>query len=290
MISSVAFVGLGNMGVPMALRIGATGLAVRGFDISPAARETAAGAGLDVVDGLEQLAADAVVLMLPSSAVVEAVLWDQGLAQILRPGAVVVDMSSSEPLRTQALAERLEAIGVRLVDAPVSGGVVGARNGALTIMVGGDQELVAEISPLLETMGTVRHVGTVGAGHALKALNNLMSAAHMLASSEAVTAARRFGIDPEVALEVVNASSGRSFSTEFKWPRFILPETYDSGFALGLLVKDARIATELARGIGVPARLGEAVLELWEQAADELPPGADHTHIAEFAARSGADD
>lgn len=280
---TVALVGLGNMGLPMARRIVASGgHRLRGFDVAPGARSAAASAGIEVVDQLGDAAAPVVILMLPSSQVVEEVVVEAGLESMLPEGAVLIDMSSSEPLRTQRLAARLAERAITLVDAPVSGGVKGAREGTLTIMAGGADDALDAVTPLLETMGRVRRTGPVGSGHALKALNNLMSATHLLVSCEAIEAGRRFGLDAQTMLDVVNTSSGRSFSTEYKWPSFILPETFDAGFGLRLLVKDARIAVSLARELGLPARLGEAALSLWEQAAEELPADADHTSIDRF--------
>jgi 3-hydroxyisobutyrate dehydrogenase len=133
----------------------------------------------------------------------------------------------------------------------------------------------------------VRHVGDVGAGHALKALNNLMSAAHLLASSEAILAGERFGLDPAVMLDAVNGSSGRSGSTENKWPNYVLPETYDSGFTAGLMVKDIRIALGLAEATGAPSQLAARTVELWGRAVEQLGPGADHTEIVRWLRRAG---
>jgi 3-hydroxyisobutyrate dehydrogenase len=125
-------------------------------------------------------------------------------------------------------------------------------------------------------------VGPIGSGDAVKALNNLLSAAHLWVTSEAMLVGQRFGIDPQALLEVFNASSGRSGSTENKWPNFILPGSFDSGFALQLMLKDMRIATRLARECGLPSRLGESAVELWAEAASELDPAADHTEVARY--------
>ena len=164
-------------------------------------------------------------------------------------------MGSSEPLRTRELAQRAAARGVELIDAPVSGGVRGALAGSLTIMVGGDPAPVARCRPLLETLGrAVLHVGPVGAGHALKALNNLLSATHLLASCEALAIGRRFGLDPQVMLDAINVSTGRCASTERKLPDFVLTGSYDSGFALALMVKDVGIAVALGEGSGSSRR------------------------------------
>jgi 3-hydroxyisobutyrate dehydrogenase len=281
---AVGFVGLGRMGTPMVRRLAAAGVAVRGYDAVP--RPELAGA-VTLVEKATQVAegAPVVILMLPDSDAVEAVSRAGGLLDALTPGTVLVDMGSSEPLRTRALAEEVERHGATLVDAPVSGGVSGATAGTMTIMVGGPEDVVAGLVPLFAALGRMRHVGPVGAGHALKALNNLMSAAHLLASSEALLAGQRFGLDPAVMLEAVNTSSGRSGSTENKWPNFVLPGTFDSGFALDLMLKDIRIALGLAEATGAPSALAARTVELWAEAAAALGPGADHTEIVRWLRR-----
>jgi 3-hydroxyisobutyrate dehydrogenase len=276
--ATVGFVGLGRMGDPMVRRLVGAGIAVRGHDAVP--RPELADV-VTLVDSAADTAASVVVLMLPDSNAVETVVHG-GLLDALDPGTVLVDMGSSEPLRTRALAEVVGERGVTLVDAPVSGGVTGAVAGSLTIMVGGPDGVVGTLEPLLAQLGRVRHVGPVGAGHALKALNNLMSAAHLLASSEALLAGQRFGLDPAVMLEAVNGSSGRSGSTENKWPNFVLPETFDSGFALALMLKDIRIALGLVDATGTPSALAARTVELWADAAAELGPDADHTEIVRW--------
>lgn len=281
----VGFVGLGRMGGPMVRRLVGAGVAVRGHDtVAPHALADA----VTVVDKASEVAdaAEVVILMVPDSDAVEAVVFEAGLLDALAPGAVLIDMGSSEPLRTRALADEAAGRGVTLVDAPVSGGVAGATAGTLTIMVGGPDEVVERVDPLLRLFGRVSHVGPVGAGHALKALNNLMSAAHLLASSEALLAGQRFGLDPAVMLGAVNGSSGRSGSTENKWPNFVLPETFDSGFALGLMLKDIRIAAGLADATGGPSAMMSRAVDLWSQAADVLGPGADHTEIVRWLRQS----
>ena len=282
---TIGFIGLGRMGVPMSAALAGAGYRVRAFDVLPAARDAAAAtAGVEAVAGAVDTAsgADAVVLMLPSSDIVTRVVHD-GLLDAMAPGALLVDMSSSDATRTTELAAQIREHGVRFVDAPVSGGVAGARAATLTIMAGGEDADVADCRPMLEALGReVRHVGGVGAGHALKALNNLLSATSLLASSEALLAAQRFGLDPDLVLEVVNQSSGRSWSTQHKLPTFVLPGTFDSGFALALMVKDMRLALSLARSVGAPAALGEAAVALWEEAAEALSPDADHTEIARW--------
>ena len=197
--------------------------------------------------------ADAVVLMLPTSADVHWVAVEGGVLEAMDARATLIDMSSSEPMATRELAEAAGARGIDLVDAPVSGGVPRATDGTLTIMAGGRDAAVERVRPLLEVMGSrVLHVGPVGAGHALKALNNLLSATHLLATAEAVAIGRRFGLDPKLMIDVINTSSGASVSTDVKYPNYILNEAFDSGFGAGLMVKDVGIAVGLGEELEVP--------------------------------------
>ena len=285
--SSIAFIGLGRMGMPMARRLAEAGYPVTGYDTgegarrafaAPAARRSAAVDVRAACDG-----AEVVILMLPDSSAVASVLEGAGVFEVLAPRGVVVDMGSSEPTETRRLAERAEALGRRFVDAPVSGGVAGAESGGLTIMVGGIASDVDELRPVLDTLGgRVLHVGPSGAGHAVKALNNLLSATHLLATSEAMLTAQAFDLDPAVVLDAINTSSGRSGSTERKWPNFILTGSYDSGFSLHLMVKDMQTAAALARATGRKTPLAEAAVHLWEAAASALPATADHTEIVRW--------
>jgi 3-hydroxyisobutyrate dehydrogenase len=278
---SIGFLGLGNMGAPMARRLVEAGHDVVGFDTQPGARDRLKEQGGRVGEDATALAGQRVIiLMLPTSDVVESVLITGGLAAALAPGTLVIDMSSSEPMRTRALAEKLAVDGIRLIDAPVSGGVKGAELGTLTIMAGGSEADIAEGRAVLDTLGSVRRVGDVGAGDALKALNNLLSATHLWATSEAVLVGERFGLDPAVMIEAINGSSGRSGSTDNKWPNFILTERYDSGFGLQLMAKDMRIARSLAQQLGVPFTLGDEATALWSSIAEKAAPGADHTEVA----------
>ena len=286
-IRTVGFVGLGNMGEPMVRRLATAGYEVRAYDVADQARARLSGtAGVTVTKTPAEVAegADAVILMLPDSNVVEQVLLDDGLLDRVRPPTLVADMSSSEPARTRALAERAASRGITLVDAPVSGGVVGARTGSLTIMTGGPADALEVLGPVLGVLGArTVHAGDIpGAGHAIKALNNLMSAAHLLASSEAMLAGRAFGLDPAVMLDIVNTSSGRSGSTQNKWPNYILPGTFDSGFSIAFMVKDMKIAVQLAEAAGTPAPLSRAAVAAWATADAEMPAGADHTEIARW--------
>jgi len=301
----VGFVGLGNMGIPMAARLVAAGYQVRGFDTSPTAMANFTAIGSSEAGGAARPAASlgslgsarggAVIVMLPDSDVVEQVVLGRlansppsasgGLLASLPSGTTIIDMSSSDPARTQVLARLTASSGVNLIDAPVSGGVAGAKAGTLTVMAGGPAAILERFRPMLSVIGSrVVHAGDVGAGHAVKALNNLMSAAHLLASSEALVAGQRFGLDPGVMLEIINGSSGRSASTENKWPNYILTGKYDAGFSMRLLVKDIKLALAIEQATCVPAAASEAVVATWESALADLPPDADHTAIARWLA------
>jgi 3-hydroxyisobutyrate dehydrogenase len=285
----IGFVGLGNMGMPMTRRLAAAGYDVVGFDTSAAVMRSIADAGMTAAPAVTTVGDDAaaVILMLPDSNVVEQVLLADGLLASLAPSTMVIDMSSSDPARTRVLAGRAAERGITLIDAPVSGGVAGALAGSLTIMVGGPEEAFAAARPVLAAIGgRVVHAGDVGAGHAVKALNNLMSAAHMIVSSEALIAGRRFGLDPAVMLEIINGSSGRSGSTENKWPNYVLTERYDAGFSIRLMVKDLKLALGIEHATGTPAPVSEAAVAAWEAAAGDLSPDTDHTAIARWLDQS----
>jgi 3-hydroxyisobutyrate dehydrogenase len=280
---SLGFIGLGRMGRPMAAALRGAGYPVTAYDASPRARSEDPGS----VDTLAEVSGDVVILMLPNSQVVESVVEDLLDSPGLRVGSLVVDMGSSDPRSTRALGHRLATAGVSYVDAPVSGGVARAAQATLTIMAGGAAADVERARPVLTAMGRPTHVGTLGAGHAIKACNNVLAGISLLAAVEVLETVKAFGIDPAVAFDVINTSTGRSWSTEHKIPTFVLPEDYRSGFALDLLVKDIGIANDLADDLGVEHALLGTALDLWRRAGNDLPAAADHTAIAEWAARQG---
>ena len=287
---TIGFVGLGMMGRPMAARLHAAGHRLAVHDLSPEARAAFVADFPGTIDaaGLDGLAGAAVViLMLPNSDVVDAtVLGPRCLADVLESGATIIDMSSSEPLRSQALAKAIADRGIGFLDAPVSGGVRRAVDGSLAIMCGGDAALFEANKALLAAMGrSITHVGPVGAGHAMKALNNYVSAAGLVATVEALHVGARFGLDPDVMTDVLNGSTGRNNTSEVKVKTFMLSGKFDSGFALRLMAKDLGIAMGLGSAIGEPMRLGEEVLQIWRDAAEKLPASADHTEMYRFLQR-----
>jgi 3-hydroxyisobutyrate dehydrogenase len=280
----VGFVGAGAMGSQMIARLSSAGIDVLAHDVDPArARELTRLRGVTAAESLKALGdTSPVICMLPSSSEVEDVVAGPGgLLSILPKGALIVDMSSSDPHRTIALAARARAHGIDLADAPVSGGVAKARTGELTIMFGGGEELLARCRHVLAPIGsTIVPVGGVGCGHAMKALNNLLSAAGVATAGEVIEIGRRFGLDPGLMLQVINASTGRNHATENKIAQFVLSETFASGFALRLMAKDVSIAVDLGREEGVAMPMSEACRSVWRRAAETLPPDSDHTRVA----------
>lgn len=280
---AIAFVGLGMMGLPMATRIMEAGFAVRGADLSAAARANFSQRGGMAFDTPRQAAEGVSILiaMLPTGAIVrDALLGGGDAAAALRAGALIVDMSSSAPLETRRLAEQLSALDIGLIDAPVSGGVRRAEDGTLAIMAGGDSMHIARVRPILDAMGKdIILTGPVGSGHAVKALNNYVSAAGLQAACEAAIIAEEFGVDPGVLVDVLNVSTGRNNSTEVKMKPFILSRTFASGFSMALMAKDLRTAADLAEKLGLSATGARDAAALWSEASAALGTSADHTEI-----------
>lgn len=281
--AAIAFIGLGRMGVPMAARLVGAGFTLRGWDLAPPARLAAAAAGIPLAASAAEACRDAaaVITMLPDGKAVRAALEDPAVAGTLTPDTLVIDMSSSDPLGTRALHAALAGRGVALIDAPVSGGVARAIDGTLAIMAGGEAAAIDRAATLFAAMG--KHVfrcGPPGAGHAMKALNNYVSAAGLVAAVEAVAVGQRFGLDPSTMVDVLNASTGRNNSTEVKLKQHILSGGFGSGFSIGLMAKDLATAGALAEGLGIDAPLAVEMARRWRAAAEALGPGADHTAIA----------
>ncbi len=287
----VAFIGLGMMGLPMASRLVAAGFDVRGSDLSAKACAAFVANGGRAYAKAREAADGASILitMLPDDRVVhDALLGADGATHTLAAGALVIDMSSSAPMATQQLAGELSLKHVSLIDAPVSGGVRRAFDGSLSIMVGGDEAAITRALPLLEAMGnSIFSTGPVGSGHAVKALNNYVSAAGLAAACEASIIAEKFGVDPNVLVDVLNVSTGRNNSTEVKMKPFVLSGTFASAFSMRLMAKDLRTAADLAVQLGVAADGARDAANLWTQASQALGNAADHTEIYRFLAARG---
>ena len=280
----VGFIGLGNMGTPMVRCLEKAGFSLVVHDLRENLVSALDGSSPAITAGGS--AADlgricrTVITMLPDAAIVrDAAAGPGGLTETMAPGGTVIDMSSSAPLSTKALGETLKKHGITLVDAPVSGGVPRAVDATLTIMAGGEAAHIGPVEPILAAMGTVYRTGPLGSGHAMKALNNYVSAAGLLAVCEALHVAGEFGLDPTILNDVLNVSTGRNNTTERKVERHILNRTFDSGFSLDLMSKDVGMAKDLARELGLGAPWLEGCAGLLSDAGDTLGPGTDHTAV-----------
>lgn len=284
--ATIAFIGLGQMGNPMLAQLVKAGYTVHGCDLDAAAREKARKAGATVFESAREAAvgADVIITMLPNGkAVRRALLGDGGAITAQSNGVIVIDMSSSAPHDTVELGVELARHDVTLVDAPVSGGVRRAVDGALTVMAGG--EGVGRVMPILEAMaGRVFCTGKLGTGHAMKALNNYVSGAGAVAAMEALIVGNEFGLDREVMVDILNVSTGRNNTTEVKLKPFVLSETWGSGFALKLMAKDIGIADDLAQTMGMTVGALSSTARLWKEADDAMEADADHTEIYRFLA------
>lgn len=285
-MNHIGFIGIGQMGRWMAEHLLLAGYPVMVYDTNPKAAEELKEKGAVLAASLQEVGEnnEIVITMLPNSKIVESVVsGKEGLFNSMKPGGVIIDMGSSYALSTKLLAEQAGSVGLTLIDAPVSGGVKGAKAGTLTIMVGAKEVDYQKVLPILQCMGkTVNRVGETGAGHALKAINNYLSAASLYATTEAMILAKKLGLDLNVALETINQSSGQSFSTHYKFPTFVLPGTFNSGFSLELLLKDVKMVTSLANDTKVPVLMVGMVEQIYEAASLTGEKNQDHTEIIRF--------
>jgi 3-hydroxyisobutyrate dehydrogenase len=281
--TGIGFVGLGNMGWPMAHNLADAGvpLLVHDADSERRARFAAEHGCAQAHTAADFATAGVVVTMLPDDrAVADVVLhWDGGIASALAPGAVIVDMSSSNPVATRSLGEQLGWSEIELIDAPVSGGITRAADGTLSIMVGvNSEDAFTRAQPVLEVLGgRLFRTGPRGSGHAMKALNNFLGGAAYATLAEALRIGEYFGLEPTGMLDVINSSTGRSFNSEVVFPQDVVTGRYGTGFALGLLAKDVGIAATLAEAAEVDAPACRLVADRWAAAAAGLGPAADHS-------------
>ncbi|MBB3896758.1 NAD(P)-dependent oxidoreductase [Roseococcus suduntuyensis] len=284
-MARIAFAGIGNMGWPMAANLIKAGHDVVVSDLSAerVARFVSEVGGSGAASAAEAASgADALVTILPTSREVAVVATQ--VADFLPNGALFIDMTSGNPTRTREIAESLAPRGIRMVDCPVSGGVPRAKTGELAIMAGGSDTDLDAAEPILRAMGTSIHrCGAIGAGQAMKALNNLVSAGGFLIGIEALLIGQKFGLEPGLMVDVLNASTGMNNSTQKKFRQFVLSRRFDSGFGLDLMVKDLSIALEVGKEAGVPTPLSALTREMWAAAAKSLGAGEDHTAVAKLS-------
>lgn len=290
MTERVGVVGLGRMGLAMATTLQRAGVPVAGFDIAAAARDRASAKGLEVAGGQADLlqACTIVLASLPDDAAVTALVEGSGGLLDGPAGRLLIDTSTVEPRTSRRLEATLQAAGHAMLDAPVSGGPAGAEAGTLTVMLGGSEADLARAQPVFAALArTVVHVGPSGAGAVAKLVNNLLCAAHLLTNGEAMRLAEAAGVPAARVLEAVNAASGRSAVSEVNMPRWILSRAFDSGFTMGLMRKDVRLAAELIEASGLDAPLCREVAARWAMSAERLADDADFNRIAALPAEEG---
>lgn len=283
---AIGFIGLGAMGGPMSSRLVQRGFAVTAHDIAPDALAALVelGAAAAASPAAVGVRADIVLLSLPDSARIEqVVLGEDGLLGAMRPGTILVDLSSARPSSTRRISAALAERGVECVDAPVSRGARAAREGTLSIMVGGSEPAVARCRPVLKVLGTdILHVGGSSTGHVLKCLNNLVAGANLVAANEVLLVAARLGLDPRRVTEVINASSGRTTQFSHRIPQYVLSGTYRSDFSLSLMYKDIKTAMELADEGDIPVFVSELARQVYALAAAAGHRGGDNQTIARY--------
>ncbi len=289
----VGYVGIGNMGGPMAANLARAGNEVVIGDLNQPAvdaftteHETARPANGLAAVGQE---AEAVFTCLPNGKIVaEAVLGEGGIAEGMAEGSILVDMSSSAPMGTIDLGKTLSERGIRMVDAPVSGGVPRAVEGTIAIMVGGAKEDIEKVRSALETMGgQIFETGGLGSAHAMKSINNVLSATNLLVGIEALVVGKKFGLDPQNMVDILNFSSGKNSATESKLKEYVLSREFNSGFSMDLMIKDVATALDLAHEMGVPWQIGSTIHEMYQAARNHMIDNADNSDIARWIEANG---
>ncbi|MCO5063925.1 MAG: NAD(P)-dependent oxidoreductase [Rhizobiaceae bacterium] len=288
MDEEIGFIGLGNMGAPMARRLVDAGYKLVVTDISEDARHKFEALGARSVGSAKEVAdaAETVFASLPTPSIVEAVTIGPGG---LMEGARIrrfIDLSTTGATTSKRISEKLAERQIAHFDSPVSGGKSGAERGTLAVMVSGPRHEYAEIEPMLKNIGKLFFIGEIsGVGQTMKLINNLLSATALAATSEAVVMAVKAGIDPKIAVEVINVGSGRNSASQDKFPHAILPRKFDYGFTTGLMYKDVRLCMDEAEALGVQMWVGNTVKQLWQLVNNQIGPESDFTQVVEMPER-----
>lgn len=283
----VGVLGLGNMGAGMATTLASKQFDVYGFDLSAQAVAKAQEKGVKPAKDLQALLdqIDVLVISLPKAEHVEAViLGEKGVLECGHAGLIVVDTTTSTPETSRKVAAVLAEKNIHFADTPVSGGPKGAATGTMSMVIGADAQVLEKIMPVLKAMSTTQvHVGDVGAGNITKIVNNLLAAAHLITTAEAVSLAVHAGIDAEKLLEGINAGSGRSAASLAMFPQWVLSKAYDSGFSMGLMRKDVGLAADIANALDLDLPLSRKVVDIWrESSKQQLSDADDFTAIAKY--------
>lgn len=287
-IKYLGFVGLGNMGNPIASHVARAGFDLTVYDINPeASAKFVAQHGGRVAASLAELGGkvEAVITMLPTDKIVNSViLGNEGVASTLAKGSIVIDMSTSDPVATQALAAALKPRGIEVVDAPVMGGVVFAKDATLDIMAAGDAQAIERVTPVLKSLGrSLTLCGAVGSAHALKALGNYINACAMINVVEAMSIGKKFGLDAKfMADALLPMINGRQHPLEKKVIPQILTRKFATGMAMGLITKDIGITVNMAKALQAYAPLAECTLAQWVKAVEQFGGQPDQTEVAKL--------
>ncbi len=292
----LGFIGLGRMGGPMCDRLLDAGYSITVYDLRAESTEGPIAKGANDVSSPAELtvASDVVITIVPDPLAVEAIMnGEVGVLSALGAGQVLLEMTTSAPLLTRRIAADVADPGARMLDAPVSGGVRGAESGKLVVMVGGDVDLLEECRPIFEHIGSyIVHAGpNSGDGHTAKLMNNLLSATGLLASAEVFALGMRAGLDPERLTDIINHSTGKTYSTEVKFPRNIFTGTYNAGFTVAQYLKDVNLAQDLADALRAPIPMGALAKQIWLSIISREGSDLDHTAAVRSVARlAGVDD
>ena len=272
-MKEIGFVGLGAMGSAMAPLLSKADFNVYGYDI----KNPKDSAEINIVTSIKELSdKEVIIFMLPDGKIVNKVVQE-----LINFGtkSIMIDMSSSDPNDTLNLGNELNKQNIEFIDAPVSGGVARAITGELIIMVGGNEVTVNKVDKILNVMGSVKKAGPLGSGHAMKSLNNYVSAAGLIASFEALNTAKKYGIEARDFIEIINGATGKNNTTEVKLDKFVVSEKYNSGFALDLMIKDVSIADQLIKKMSSDNPLSKQVLEYLEKSYRIVGKNSDHTEV-----------
>jgi 3-hydroxyisobutyrate dehydrogenase-like beta-hydroxyacid dehydrogenase len=280
----VGLIGLGNLGGRIARNLLNRGYKLSVYDLDPDVLKTFAELGAYTYGSPADLAKNStyVITVLPNAEIVRNVsIGPNGLLSGFSEGSTLIDMTSSVPEVTKEIGAELLMYGVHMVDAPVSGGVKKAEDGTLVIMAGGDESVFLDCYPLLRDIGAnVKHVGDLGSGHTIKALNNMLCATTLAATAEVLAVGTKLGLNPGIMLDVINTSSGRSHSSEIKFPQQVLTRKFNVGFTIDLMCKDLSIAAGIAKNAGVTPAISNTVNQLWQDAKTKGGGELDHTAIS----------
>lgn len=281
----IGFIGVGKMGLPMSSRLINAGYELVVFDKNAAAVQTLTTMGAVAASSARAVAeaCEIVVASLPTPPILEAVVLGEDGAIFGDKMRILIDLSTTGPKVAASLAEALGAVGKSMIDSPVSGGLKGARGGTLAVMNSGPKAAFDEVTPLLEVFGKLFYMGeTQGSAQTMKLANNLLAAAALAVSCEAVVMGVKAGLDPKLMLDVINAGSGRNSATEDKFPKSVLTRTFDFGFATGLSFKDVRLCVDEAEAMGVPMVVGSAVRQMLSMTNQVYGPDSDFTSMVKI--------